>query len=1664
MKRKLKVAWKRVVSGALAVVTLLSVMPTTTTSVFAANKKVTISHEYCYDSSGNMIVYADDLVWNGETINYEGRPRYKILGDGEEAYCIEPGVSLHTGNELEADVSKAWKNFTTDQKNALKLALTYGRPGNSKNLSGSADEQYVATQAIVWELVKGCRNSTGTYKRVDNTFYQAFFGNGKNSGSLKVYKEIESAMAAYHTIPSFMSDSKSDAESYELEWNGTNYSVTLTDSNKCLEDYSFESSDSSVKVSVSGNKLTLTSSKQVDAVTITAKRTLPTLSSSANLVAYGDETLQDVLIGVELPSVVKAYVKAETSSGSFKLIKTSEDGKISDVKFHLSGNGIEKDIKTGSDGTITVDDLTVGTYTITEQPEDIYVTPKGQEVTIVSGKTATVTFSNELKRGKLKVTKIAEDGLTEGITFHLYGTSKSGATVDEYAVTNKNGIATFKDILISSSKGYTLEEVDTKEYYIVPKSQKVTIEWGVVTEADVENDLKRGDVEVTKTAEDGLTEGITFHLYGTSRSGATVDEYAVTNKNGIATFKDILISNKDGYTLEEVDTAEKYVVPESQVVPVYWNEVTKSTVDNKLKKFRVHVTKKDAEKKTAQGDATLAGAVYGLYKDGTLVDTYTTDSKGEFTTSYYICGKDWILQEITPSEGYLLDETVHSVGAEEKDYEVERNTISKNVTEKVEKGSIQIVKHTDDENTDVDYETEEETTTETSKESETTEVTEEKSTDGETTEVTKETASDSETTEATKTPSVELDTSGIIEKPEAGAVFEVYLKSAGSYEKANKDERDLLTTDENGYAKTKELPYGIYTVHQIKGEEGKSFVKDFSVFINKNGKTYYFILNNTSTSSYIRVEKRDIESNQLIAASGIGFQIYDAKGNQVTQTIYYPTPTVLDTFYTNDEGWLMLPETLPYGSYQLVEVQTAQGYVLDSEPVDFTVDGTETVVTVEKHNLAQKGKIKVTKSGESFSSVTEGGLPILDKNGLEGDDATVYQPVYAVENLKGAVYEVTATEDIYTLDGTLRASKGEVVATITTDENGVAETDVLYLGNYTVTEVTAPYGMVLSDEAINLTLTYAGQEVSVTETSASFYNERQKVSVSVEKMLEVDETFGIGNRGEIQNVAFALYAGEDITASDGTVIPKDGLLEVKFCDKEGQLTFEADLPFGNYYVKEFATDRHYVISDETYPIEFTYAGQETATVKIKANDSKAIENKLLRGKVEGLKVNESEEPLEGAVFGLFSKDAESYTEETALLTSTSDTEGKFVFENLPYGDYVIRELVAPESYAVTEHNFYVSITSNDQTVGMKVVDEKITGSLEITKTDVATGKLIPNCGFEVLDADKNVIVKGYTDENGKAVFGDLEYGDYFYREFDAPEGYIIDEEAYSFSIREHHQVVKAEMTNQKIMGSLELTKKDVADGELIPNCGVEILDKDGNVVVQGKTDENGVIVFKDLEYGDYFYREYNAPEGYVIDETPYPFSISEDGQIVKAEMTNRKITGTLELTKTDVATGELLPNARFRIYDEDGNVVIEGKTDENGVATFELTYGNYAYQEYEAPEGYVIDESRFPFSIKEDGEIVKATMTNVAIEDAKKPEDQGSEESTEETSTQETTKSAQSTNSTTPSTQTPSTSQTVVSTPKTGDNTPTWYAGLLALSVVGIGGALAYNHKKKKEK
>ena len=764
-----------------------------------------------------------------------------------------------------------------------------------------------------------------------------------------------------------------------------------------------------------------------------------------------------------------------------------------------------------------------------------------------------------------------------------------------------------------------------------------------------------GDMKLVKTSEDGVVAGINFTVTGANGFSKTV----TTNANGEIDISDLVPGT---YTITE-EKIDRYVPNQSQTITVSSGKTSSISFYNILKKFRVTVTKQDYEKGHAQGDAKLGGAVYGLYKGDELVAQYTTDSNGSFTTDYYVCGTDWTIKEISPSEGYLLNDTVYRVGADPRDYNIEYNTApDMTVMEQVIKGKISIIKHTDNGDTK-------------------------------------------------------------IETPEKGAEFQVYLKSVGSFVNADKDERDTIVCDEDGFASTKLLPYGVYTVHQTKGWDGREKITDFDVFINKDGKTYKFLINNKNFESYLKVVKLDKETGKQIVYEGAAFEIYDSDNHRVTMQYTYPQVTSIHTFYTNKEGYLITPEKLPYGDYTLKEVQAPYGYVLDDTPIPFSIsqensstDTGVTVVKVKARDVAQKGVINITKTGEIFSSVEE-------NNG-------VYTPKYSVGNLKGAVFEIYAAEDITTLDGTVRYEQGILVDTVTTDDDGVAKSKELYLGKYTVIEKTAPNGYVHNGTKYDVELTYAGQNVSVTSTDLSVYNERQKVSVSLKKIMAEDKTFSIGNNGEITSVRFGIYADEDIKASNGDIIPKDALITFANCDKNGSIVFDCDLPVGfKWYVKEIATDEHYILSDTKYEFDTEYQGQDIKSIDIKVNDDKAIENNFIYGSVKGLKVDrETQEVIKGATFGLFKSDTTEFSEDKAILTAVTDENGVFVFNNIPYGEYLIKEIKPADGYLDNEDVFTVIIKDNEQVVELTAINDKVpelktTATVNDKKEVIAKGEI-----------------------------------------------------------------------------------------------------------------------------------------------------------------------------------------------------------------------------------------------------------------------------------------------------------------------------------------------------
>ena len=1328
---------KRLLSMMMAVLLCIGVMPS---SAFAAS--------YDYDGYISMIDHntrgyslSSNLPapFGGYSSNKFTELRINDLKAFRTAYCIQFSVGVHTG--IGYDQSDDYAAFTAEQKSMINTALTLGyNVETGTKYGGSAIDEYIATQILIW-LIAHEQLGTGYETQIVNEFTV-------NSPAAKpIFYQLRENVVNYHTIPSFATDDPSAVGAYThaLKYNESNgkNETTLVDENHVLGNFAV--SYPGVDFSVSGNQLRISTDKK-EFGTITAEKRLP--SSVPGVVTGGtkywlrDEYQNVVTFDVEgSAEPVKCYFSLEIKAGTLQLVKTSEDGEVSGIPFHISGGGIEKDVVTGPEGTIRVDNLQAGNYTVTEQAPDKYVQPESQQVTIYPGRTSSVNFSNILK------------------------------------------------------------------------------------------------------------------------------------------------------------------------------------------KFTVEMEKVDSVTGEAQGDSTLDGAVYGLFKGETLLDTYTTANGGKFTTKEYPCGPDYSIREISPSEGYLLDETVYPVGAEPGNFTLENNSIPMTATEDVILGSIAITKHTDqpaipdlkepapqsdapaEESNpaesvpveDVPVEepaesnsVEEAPTSSSSGISESTPVPEdadasssqpeESAESGPTAESAEEPSPESSPapeSEPQPAPSVSsvpeiipaaaslasnasilpLSTTAShdevqIEQPEEGAEFQIYLASAGSYENAKESERDLLITDSHGFAKSKSMPYGLYVVHQTKGAAGQKFVPDFSVFISEHGKTYYFILNNPTFTSLIRFEKKDLESGKIIPLAGTAVKIKNADtGEWVVQHLNYPSPIDIDTFVTDSTGTLMLPQPLPFGNYELFEQQSPWGYVFDGEPVPFVVDGTQDVVTVEKYNIPQKGTITVSKEGEVFSHVAESG--------------GMYQPQYEVQGQPGAVYDITALEDIVTPDGTVHLKAGELVTTLTTGSDGIATSEPLYLGRYQILERTAPDGMVVDPEPEEVTLSYAGQEVEITSASVGFVNERQKVEISLKKLLEQDETFSIGMNEEWKNITFGLFAAEQLTASDGTSIPADGLMETIGIDENGNAVFKTDVPCGaSLYVKEIGTDDHYILSDKKYPVVFEYGGQDVTKVQIQVNNGEAIENTLKRGKVSGWKVDQDGFELAGAKIGLFCFDETEFTEETAFLVTESNPIGYFEFDKVPVGNWLVREIAPPAAFILTEETFPVEITEDGQTIEITIENQIIKGTAETTKVDADFPEnKLSGAVFEVYaDVDNNGEFDAEIDklagemaetEPGLYQMKNLVYGNYFLHEKESPEFFQRDENYYLFSITENEAVVRIEteagvgFLNKAQTGSLKVVKTaddDSIEGRTFKITGTDFM---GNPYEQEfQTDEKGEIHVT-LRVGEY---------------------------------------------------------------------------------------------------------------------------------------------------------------------------------------------------------------------
>ena len=807
------------------------------------------------------------------------------------------------------------------------------------------------------------------------------------------------------------------------------------------------------------------------------------------------------------------------------------------------------------------------------------------------------------------------DGFSVSSSNSKIKVQKSGNTLKVWATASGNLTAT-----ITCQKDVTC--IDSA-FALTGANQ--TLFYGTIADpqyARLKVELSTGNLKIVKTSEDGVVNNVEFNVTGPNNYENTVK----TNSNGTVTISELPAGS---YQVSEV-TSDKYVKQSTKTVKVSGGETSEINFSNKLKKFKVSVTKQDAEKKVSQGNATLSGAVYGLYHNNQLVKTYTTDKTGKFTTDYNTCGTGWTIKEITASQGYLLDNTVYTIDANSSNFTVEYNNINLTVKENVVKGSIAIIKHSDDGSTQ-------------------------------------------------------------IETPEENAEFQIYLKSANSYDNAKDYERDLIVTDEDGFAQTKSLPFGTYIVHQTKGLDGSELMPDFEVTIAENNKVYKFLLNNAPYESMVQIVKKDVDTDKVIQCAGVGFKIKDLKtGEYITQHINYPTPTDLDTFYTDVTGMLMLPETLKSGDYELYEISAPDGYVLNTEPVKFTIDGSQEVVTVEMSNKRQLGTFTLSKTGEILSGFEE----------KETEYGTEFVPVYSESSLAGAVYEFRAAEDIV-VNGDIVYSQGEVVDTVTTTDTGV-QTIELPLGKYEYQEISAPEGFVLDKTIYTAELTYQGQEVDVFTENLANTDERQKVQVSLLKDFEENKYFP--NSEAYKDVVFAVYAKNDITIDGNVVLPKDSIVDYITLDKTLTGVNNTDLPLGyEWYVKEIKTAAGWYMDNGTY--EFSAMAEPSAdVVKVDINNGEAIVNKVVTGYVEFRKVDADNADIQlEATYGVYR------ASDGKLLEKKTSKIGDWVsFTELPAGKYYLQEIASPDGYLVSDmkYEFVINNDNAGETIQIVATDTK----------------------------------------------------------------------------------------------------------------------------------------------------------------------------------------------------------------------------------------------------------------------------------------------------------------------------------------------------------------------
>lgn len=799
-----------------------------------------------------------------------------------------------------------------------------------------------------------------------------------------------------------------------------------------------------------------------------------------------------------------------------------------------------------------------------------------------------------------------------------------------------------------------------------------------------------------------------------------------------------------------------------------------------------------------------------------------------------------------------------------------------------------------------------------------------------------------------------------IQQALAGVEFEIRDQETGEL-------AATLTTDEFGYAISDTIYYGVYTVTETKGAEGFAPVEPFDVVIDTDGKTYSYILEDKAHQSEIKIVKIDAETGKTIAKAGIQFRIQDEQGAWVTQKQLYPTPQEISVFETAADGTLTLPQPLRYGRYSLYEVTAPDGYLLSEKPLPFTVGENTPLLEVKVENMPAKGRITVEKTGPAFTGVT--------KEDTEYGEQII--PVFTDVPLKDAVFEIRATQDIVTQDGTLRLKAGEVADVLTTGEDGMAVSCDLYLGEYELIEIQSPAGYLLDSTPHPVSLQYQDQHTAIVAELVGIHDDRPHTELTLLKHAETfDQQLADITLMPGDGFVFGLFAADEINGV-GAALPKDAMVWVGSTDMDGRISVEVPLPYGGYYFKELAAPNAYQVTGERYPVTLTYKNQDR--IAAVANGGEPVINRLKTGRIRIIKLDDRyrEPNFLQRIFGSGESEAE-YRLASAVfqirsealgicVELTTDGHGEALSPKLPIGEYVIQEVQAPAGFELTEESQSATITGSEAEV-LEYTFRNAPKKVHILKVSSMDGRALPGCEMEIRSADGSVIYSATTDSAGEIAFDMPPAGTYVIAEVKAPAGFVRSPKTHSFTVTDAGEIT-GETTVMNDPIRIEILKVDAETGEKLPGATIQITDAAGKEVYQGVTDKEGKLAVIYLEPGDYRYTELKPPAGYARATVSVPFHIDEDGSVT-GEMTLKNKRLEVVLTKTDITGAEPVPGAKVEILDKEGQVVFEDITDAKGqIRTTKLVPGKYTFRETLAPTGYALNPNTYAFEILEDGTV-----------------------------------------------------------------------------------------------